>query len=124
MPHHTQPAARKAVSNYLAEPSQKRSFEAALQYARGERFDMAAQLTSDFLKLQSKLLKYRVVRLADEMKYIANHPFGCYPSGRALLVQTVALPMFFVLGQMLGRGSRTPLVNPPPDVPTTETAVN
>ncbi|CCW65661.1 unnamed protein product [Phytomonas sp. EM1] len=109
----TPAVARKAVSNFLHEPNQKRTFKEAMEYCQRENIDMASQLSSDFMLLQSKLLKYRVVRLAHEVQAIWQKPFSCLPSIPAALGHLILLPVTFTIGFVVGRCSLEPLIPPP-----------
>lgn len=112
---------RRPVSNFLREPAESTTFNETLAQCKKDNVDMAAALSSDFLLLQSKLLKYRVARVAEDIQYIRANPGKSFPSFGNLLTHCVALPILFVGGWWLGRGSLTPLI-PPPQTPKTEEA--
>lgn len=104
---------RRSVSAFLEEPGKAKSFNETLAACKAENSDMASMLSSDFLLIQSKLLKYRVARLAEEMRYVARHPFGSFPPAQMLLVHLVALPTVFFAAMCFGRGSSQSLEAPP-----------
>lgn len=106
-------ALRRSVSVFLEEPGKAKSFQETLEACKAENSDMASMLSSDFLLIQSKLLKYRVARLREETQYILQHPFGSFPSGQMTLVHLVALPIVFFVAMCVGRGSSRSLVPPP-----------
>ncbi|CCW69283.1 unnamed protein product [Phytomonas sp. Hart1] len=108
-------AARKAVSNFLQEPGQKRTLEQAMAYCQQVNIDMASQLSSDFMLLQKKLFKYRVVRLAEEVQTIWKKPFTVFWSIPTILAHCIILPVVYMMGIVVGRSSRKPLI-PPPEV--------
>ncbi|CBH18009.1 uncharacterized protein TEOVI_000432900 [Trypanosoma equiperdum] len=109
--------ARVVVSSFLREPSERKSFKETLAECDANGIDMASSLTSDFALLQSKLFKYRVVRLGDELQYVCRHPLGSLPSLPALVVHIILLTTVFFLFRNLGRFSSTALVKPPVALP-------
>ncbi|KAG5464917.1 hypothetical protein LSCM4_00365 [Leishmania orientalis] len=104
---------RRAVSVFLREPGEAKSFQETLAACKAENRDLASMLSSDFLLLQSKLLKYRIARLGEETRYVMKHPFGCFPSAVMMLVHLAALPGIFFTAMCIGRGSSRPLAKPP-----------
>ncbi|CAG9583879.1 conserved hypothetical protein [Leishmania major strain Friedlin] len=104
---------RRAVSAFLKEPGQAKTFQETLAVCEAESRDLASMLSSDFLLLQSKLFKYRIARLGEETRYVMKHPLGCLPSADMVLVHFVALPLVFFAAVCIGRGSSRPLVQPP-----------
>ncbi|KPI87361.1 hypothetical protein ABL78_3549 [Leptomonas seymouri] len=104
---------RRSVSVFLEEPGRAKSFKETLAACKSENSDMASMLSSDFLLIQSKLLKYRVARLGEETRYIMKNPLGSFPPARALLMHLVALPLVFFIAMCIGRGSSGHLVAPP-----------
>ncbi|KAF8286972.1 hypothetical protein TcG_03225 [Trypanosoma cruzi] len=115
--------ARTPVSAFLHEPSQRKTFEETLAQCSANGTDMASSLTSDFASIQSKLLKYRIVRLRDELQYVRHNPLASLPSPGDLLKHTVLLTLVFLFFRNLGRLSFRPLepVIDPADATTTET---
>ncbi|KAG5464183.1 hypothetical protein LSCM1_00363 [Leishmania martiniquensis] len=111
--HHSSFVMRRAVSAFLREPGEAKSFQETLAACKAENRDLASMLSSDFLLLQSKLLKYRIARLGEETRYVMTHPFGCFPSADKMLLHVVALPVVFFAAMCVGRGSSCPLVKPP-----------
>ncbi|CBZ26191.1 conserved hypothetical protein [Leishmania mexicana MHOM/GT/2001/U1103] len=104
---------RRAVSAFLKEPGQAKTFQETLAVCKAENRDLASMLSSDFLLLQSKLFKYRIARLGEEVRYVMKHPLGSLPSVDMVPVHLVALPLVFFAGMCIGRGSSCPLVQPP-----------
>jgi hypothetical protein len=104
---------RRSVSAFLEEPGKAKSFNETLAVCIAENSDMASMLSSDFLLIQSKLLKYRVARLGEETQYILKHPLGSFPSANKLMIHLVALPIVFFAALCVGRGSSRSLVPPP-----------
>lgn len=115
-------ALRRSVSAFLKEPGQAPPFQETLAACKAENRDMASMLSSDFLLLQSKLFKYRIARLGTETRYVLQNPFGSFPSADKLLTHTIALPVVFFAAMCIGRGSRTPLVQPPSAAKASEAA--
>ncbi|ORC91410.1 uncharacterized protein TM35_000064150 [Trypanosoma theileri] len=105
--------ARTPVSVFLHEPSQRKTFDETLAHCSANGTDMASGLSSDFALLQSKLLKYRVVRLCDELRYVRHHPLSSMPSFLDLVKHLVLLTTLFFLFRNVGRLSLRPLVEPP-----------
>ncbi|ESL06867.1 hypothetical protein TRSC58_05452 [Trypanosoma rangeli SC58] len=114
--------ARTPVSAFLHEPSQRRTFDETLAQCSANGTDMASGLTSDFVSLQSKLLKYRIVRLRDELQYVRHHPFNSLPSFLGLLKHTVFLTLVFLLFRNTARLSLWSLEGPPTDSALTTTS--
>ncbi|GET93424.1 hypothetical protein, conserved [Leishmania tarentolae] len=104
---------RRAVSAFLKEPGEAKTFQETLAACKAENRDFASMLSSDFLLLQSKLFKYRIARLGEETRYVIKHPFGCFPSMDMALFHLVVLPLVFFAAMCIGRGSSRPLVQPP-----------
>ncbi|RNF09497.1 hypothetical protein TraAM80_02105 [Trypanosoma rangeli] len=113
--------ARTPVSAFLHEPSQRKTFDETLAQCSANGTDMASGLTSDFASLQSKLLKYRIVRLRDELQYVRHHPFNSMPSFFGLLKHTVLLTLVFLIFRNIARLSLSPLEEPPTDSAVTTT---
>lgn len=109
----TTPVARKVVSNFLREPAEHRTYQQTLEQCQATNIDMASQLSSDFLHVQSRLLSYRVARLATECRFIAANPLGALPGVRSLLFHCLALPAVFAGCYWAGRGSTWPLMAAP-----------
>ncbi|KPA81333.1 putative mitochondrial hypothetical protein [Leptomonas pyrrhocoris] len=104
---------RRSVSVFLEEPGKAKSFNETLAACKAENSDMASMLSSDFLLIQSKLLKYRVARLGVETRYILKHPFGSFPPPQMLLLHLIALPLLFFVAMCIGRRSCRRLVPAP-----------
>ncbi|RNF07992.1 uncharacterized protein Tco025E_07243 [Trypanosoma conorhini] len=113
--------ARTPVSAFLHEPSQRKTFDETLAQCSANGTDMASSLTSDFASLQSKLLKYRIVRLRDELQYVRHHPFSSLPSLSDMLKHTALLALVFLLFRNVARLSLRPLEEPPADPAGTTT---
>ncbi|KEG10116.1 hypothetical protein DQ04_04151070 [Trypanosoma grayi] len=105
--------ARTPVSVFLHEPSQRKTFDETLAECNAKGIDMASSLSSDFALLQSKLLKYRVVRLRDELRYVRRHPMNSLPAFSSLMMHLVCMTALFFLFRIMGRLSLWPLVKPP-----------
>ncbi|KAI5691404.1 hypothetical protein MNV84_08118 [Leishmania braziliensis] len=104
---------RRAASVFLKEPGQAKPFQETLAACKAENRDLASMLSSDFLLLQSKLVKYRIARLGEETRYVMKHPLDCFPSANMMLVHLITLPVVFFSALCIGRGSNRPLVKPP-----------
>lgn len=107
---------RVFVSNYLKEPSERKTFAETLAFCKANGVDMASGLTSDFLLLQSRLFKYRIARLGTEVQFICAHPFSSLPPVWMWPVHAVALPAAFYGAWWAGRLSISELT-PPPALP-------
>ncbi|KAG8348808.1 hypothetical protein ERJ75_001363000 [Trypanosoma vivax] len=105
--------ARAAVSAFLREPSERKTFAETLAECEANGTDMASSLTSDFALLQAKLFKYRVVRLHDELCYIKNNPVASLPSLPTFVLHVILLSSLYILSFCAGRFSFTPLLTPP-----------
>lgn len=114
---------RTPVSVFLHEPSQRKTFDETLAQCRANGTDMASSLTSDFALLQSKLLKYRIVRLSDELQFVRRHPMRSLPSLVDCVRHAVLLTLVFFLFRNVGRLSLWPLEEPfaPSDASTEST---
>ncbi|KAG5490226.1 hypothetical protein JKF63_00345 [Porcisia hertigi] len=110
---HSSSLMRRAVSAFLKEPGQAKPFHETLAASKAENTDLASMLSSDFLLLQSKLVKYRIARLGEETQYVVKHPFSCFPSADMMLLHLLALPGVFFTAMCIGRGSSRSLVKPP-----------
>ncbi|CAD2212860.1 hypothetical protein AGDE_03683 [Angomonas deanei] len=104
--------ARQPISKFLRDPKESQTFEQTLARCNKEQIDMASGLSSEFLKLQSMLFRYRVARLADECAFVAKHPTSSFPSASMLCVHLLALPAVFWTAMCVGRFSWVPLVGP------------
>lgn len=67
--------------------------------------DVAGTSTKEFLKLQSLLIPYRIVRLNDELKAARELGFGALPAFKDLPVRIAILFIFYFVGIVCGRRS-------------------
>ncbi|EPY30462.1 hypothetical protein STCU_04054 [Strigomonas culicis] len=104
---------RKPISNFLRDPADATSFADTLKYCKDQRIDMAGGLSSEFLHLQSRLIKYRVARLGDEMCHIVSHPLGSLPGFFTLIRHVLVLPVVYCASICIGRFAVSPLPLPP-----------
>lgn len=104
--------ARRPVSAFLVEPAQRKNFNETFEYCNAKNMDMATCMTSDFCLLQSKLLKYRVVRLREEMRYISRNPFGSLPGFIPTCKHLILLSVVFLFSWCAGRFSFGALPRP------------
>lgn len=103
-------------SNFLRDPAQGRTFDEALQEHKAAGADFASNLTSEFVSLQVQLMKYRVVRLRDELVHLRSHPADGIPSLSAIPLYIITLAFFYWLGQGIGRCDFCELAVPPTEV--------
>lgn len=100
-------------SNFLRSPSEQRSFDEAVSEHRAVGADLASNLTSEFVSLQVQLLKYRVVRFADEVAHLQKNPLDGIPAVKSIPLHLVVLFIFYQLGLMIGRLDTQAPVKPP-----------
>ena len=67
--------------------------------------DVAGTSTKEFLKLQSLLIPYRIVRLNEEFKAARELGFGALPSGKDIPSRLALLFIFYFVGFVFGRRS-------------------
>lgn len=101
------------ASNFLKSPNESRTFEKAHEEHKAAGLDLAAGLSSNFLTIQVQLLKYRIVRLSDEIAHLRQNPADGIPAWSSLPFQLFWLFVFYQIGLLIGRLDTQAPVKPP-----------